>query len=106
MRPNGFRRDSYQSPLPETQRKPSKSTQTSSEGLKDAFWTLSEAAVKAIGQKQVIEAYMAAFGRDGDYYSWLNYFAHRGVFVFTEDESLDIYEAAKQEMKDRVNYGA
>lgn len=105
MRPNGFRRDAYQSPILETTRKSSTSTQTNLEGLKDAFWTLSAAAVKAIGQKQVIEAYMAAFGGDGDYYSWLNHLAHRGVFVFSEEESLVIYETAKQEMKDRMNYG-
>ena len=102
MRPNGFRRDAYQSPIIETTRKTSTSTQTSSEGLKDAFWTLTAHAVKAIGQEKTIKAYMAAFGGDGDYYSWAEEMLERGAMSFSEKETEAIHLTASAERRDRV----
>lgn len=104
MRPNGFRRDAWQSPHLPTPKKTVQPRTAASEALKTVFWTLTPAQVAATSQEELTEAYSENFGIDGDYYSWLNHLAHRGVFVFSEEELLDIYEAAKQEMKDRMNY--
>lgn len=106
QRPNNFRADSWQSspPAPTVKKAPTART-VASETLKTVLWTLTPAQVAATSQEELAEAYRENFGSDGDYYSWLNNLTHRGVFVFSEQEALDIYETAKQEMKDRMNYG-
>lgn len=106
QRPNNFRSNAWQSThITPTQKEAPTPRTVASETLKTVLWTLTPAQVAATSQKELTEAYQENFGNDGDYYSWLNHLTYRGVFSFNEEETLAIYETAKQEMKDRMNYG-